>query len=76
MSQSHPSAFSSDYSQDPQPQLQIVVNNASSSAKVRLERGTDAAGNMTATLTIEDIEAGLADRILWRDRKHSRRNDR
>ncbi|MCB0169205.1 MAG: FHA domain-containing protein [Anaerolineae bacterium] len=26
MSQSHPSAFSSDYSQDPQPQLQIVVH--------------------------------------------------
>lgn len=49
-----------------QPQLQIVVNNASSSAKVRVERGTDAAGNMTATLTIEDIEAGLADRIRRR----------
>ena len=45
-----------------QPQLQIIVNNNSASANVRVERGTNAAGNMTATLTIEDIEDRLFDR--------------
>jgi hypothetical protein len=43
------------------PQLSIVVNNNTSS-KVSIKESTDATGNTTAVMTIDDIEAAIADR--------------
>lgn len=43
------------------PQLSIVVNN-NANASVNVTESTDAAGNTTATLTIEGIESAIADR--------------
>jgi phage-related protein len=43
------------------PQLSIVVNN-NASTKVSIKESTDAAGNTTAVMTIDDIETAIADR--------------